>query len=116
MHANFPAGVGWYLPLGEVTADEVTSRYETLNGLRGLSLSSYKSRYYFDGGVGAHVLGYMGEIPAEQQSEYLRQGYQIGDRIGLSGLEKWGESVLSGQRGGAPICAQLLRATSHHPC
>ena len=101
MHANFPAGAGWYLPLGEVTADEVTSRYEALNGLRGLSLSSYKSRYYFDGGVAAHVLGYMGEIPAEQQSEYLRQGYQIGDRIGLSGLEKWGESVLSGQRGGA---------------
>jgi penicillin-binding protein 2 len=92
---------GWYVPFGEIPADQLAGRSAELAGLNGLVLQSYKARYYFENGVAAHVVGYLGEIPAEQLEEYQQQGYRAGDRVGLSGLEKWGEQYLAGQRGGA---------------
>lgn len=62
LHANFPVGAGWYLPLGEVPADQVASRFELLSGLSGLVLEPYKARYYYNG-IAPHVVGYMGQIP-----------------------------------------------------
>jgi penicillin-binding protein 2 len=96
-----PPGADWYLPLGEVPADTIAGSIDTLNGLSGLVLQSYRARYYFDGGVAPHVVGYVTTIQAEQLDEYLRKGYQRDERIGQSGLEKWGEEYLSGKRGGA---------------
>ena len=99
--AAYPAGSGWYLPLGEVPADLIAQRFNELSGFSGLVLEPYKSRYYFDNGVAPHVVGYMGEISADQIQEYEQLGYRPGDRIGLSGLENWGEPYLAGKRGGA---------------
>jgi len=99
--ASAPAGAGWYVPLGEIPADQVASRAAEIATFKGLSLEPYKARYYFDNGVAAHVVGYMGEIPAEALGDYEKTGYRAGDRVGLSGLEKWGEQYLAGKRGGA---------------
>jgi len=100
-YENFPPGSDWYLPLGEVPASEVEKRFETLSALSGLVLNSYKSRYYFEGGIAPHVIGYVSQIQAGEEEEYLRKGYRIDERIGQAGLEKWGERYLSGKRGGA---------------
>jgi penicillin-binding protein 2 len=100
-YASFPPGSDWYLPLGEVDSSEVASRYNVLSGLSGLQLSLYKARYYFDGGIAPHVIGYVSTIQANEEEEYLRKGYRRDERIGQSGLEKWGEQYLSGKRGGA---------------
>ena len=101
MYEDFPAGVDWYVPLGEVSADAVAQREKVLSGLSGLIMVPFRSRYYFDGGVAPHVIGYVSAIPAEQVEEYKRQGYRQDERVGQSGLEKWGEPYLSGKRGGA---------------
>jgi penicillin-binding protein 2 len=98
---RIPAGADWYLPLGEVPAAEVEQRIGVLSGLSGLELRSYKSRYYFDGGIAPHLVGYVGTIQQGQEDEYLRQGYRIDERVGQAGLEKWGEGYLAGKRGGA---------------
>ena len=100
-YASFPAGADWYLPLGEVPSDLIAKNFDFLSGLSGLQLNSNKWRYYFDGGVAPHVVGYVTTIQQGQEEEYRRKGYQRDERIGQSGLEKWGESYLSGQRGGA---------------
>lgn len=100
-YASFPPGSDWYLPLGEVASSEVAKRYNVLAGLSGLRLSLYKARYYFDGGIAPHVIGYVSAIQANEEEEYLRKGYRRDERIGQSGLEKWGEQYLSGKRGGA---------------
>lgn len=100
-YANFPPGQGWYLPLGEVSADVIANRYSELSQLSGLVMRPYKSRYYFDKGVAPQVIGYVSPIPAEEVAEYERQGYQPDERVGRSGLEKWGEPYLLGKRGGA---------------
>ncbi len=96
-----PAGADWYLPMGEVPADTIANSFDTLSNLNGLVLSPYRARYYFDGGVAPHVVGYVTTIQADQEEEYLRKGYQRDERIGQAGLEKWGEEYLSGTRGGA---------------
>jgi len=98
---NVPEGADWYVPLGEVPASEIEQQFGDLSGLTGLVLSPYKARYYFDGGIAPHVIGYVGQIQAGQEEEYLRQGYRIDERVGQAGLEKWGEGYLSGTRGGA---------------
>ena len=100
-YENFPPGVDWYLPLGEVPSNEIEKNIGILSGLSGLQLNSYKARYYFDGGIAPHVLGYVTTIQAGEEEEYLRKGYRRDERVGQSGLEEWGESYLSGQRGGA---------------
>lgn len=100
-YENFPPGVDWYLPLGEVPADEISKNLDYLSGFSGLVLQSYKARYYFDGGIAPHVVGYVTTIQAGQEEEYLRRGYSLDERVGQAGLEKWGEPYLSGKRGGA---------------
>lgn len=96
-----PAGADWYLPFGEVPAESIARNIETLSQISGLVLGQYKARYYFDGGVAPHVIGYVTTIQAGQEEEYLRKGYRRDERVGQSGIEKWGEDYLSGKRGGA---------------
>jgi penicillin-binding protein 2 len=110
MYANFPPGAGWYLPLGEVPANSVASNYELLSGLSGLIMRPYKSRFYFDGGVAPHVIGYVSAIQPEEVQDYQRRGYQQDERVGRSGLEQWGEPYLAGKRGGA---LYVLNAQGH---
>jgi penicillin-binding protein 2 len=99
-YENFPPGAGWYLPLLAVPADLVRQREGILSGLAGLVLSPFRSRFYFDGGIAPHVIGYVSAIPAEEVEQYQRQGYLQDERVGQAGLEKWGEAYLSGKRGG----------------
>jgi len=101
MYVNYPSGAGWYLPLGEVPAELVADRYDYLSQLDGLAMQSYKSRYYSDGGVAPHLLGYVSAIQAGEMEQYTSLGYGIDDRVGRTGLERWGEERLSGARGGA---------------
>ena len=100
-YASFPPGVDWYLPLGEVPSSEIEKNIGILSGYSGLQLNAYKARYYFDGGIAPHIIGYVTTIQQGEEEEYLRKGYRRDERVGQSGLEKWGEAYLSGQRGGA---------------
>ncbi|MCC6446628.1 MAG: penicillin-binding protein 2 [Armatimonadetes bacterium] len=56
-------------------------------------------RWYPDGKLTAHLLGYPGELNQEELDRYKEQGYRPGDFIGKSGIEKTYESYLRGQDG-----------------
>ncbi len=101
LYWSIPEGADWYVPLGEVPAGEVQEDIGDLSGLAGLMLTPYRARYYFDGGIAPHLIGYVSQIQQGQEEEYLRKGYRIDERVGQAGLEKWGEDYLSGTRGGA---------------
>ncbi len=101
MVSNAPRGANWYLPLGEVSADKIASQFAEISSLPGVVLRPYKSRYYFESGIAPHVLGYVSAIQPDEVNEYKRRGYQPDERVGRSGLEKWGEAYLAGKRGGA---------------
>ncbi len=59
----------------------------------GVSTVADTSRTYPLGQTGAQMFGYMGQI------QKLRAGYQLGDQVGLSGLEEEYESQLRGTPG-----------------
>jgi penicillin-binding protein 2 len=100
LYSGYPAGSGWYLPLGEAPASEVAKNFDVLSGLSGLVLRPYKARFYFDGGVAPHVVGYVSALQPNEVEAYRRQGYKQDERVGRTGLEKWGEAYLAGKRGG----------------
>ena len=91
----------WYLPIVSLSQADVRPYVETLRSLRGVRVNEFRARFYVDGGVAPHALGYMVYIPEEDLSEYLRLGYRQDERIGGAGLEAAYEAALSGQRGGA---------------
>ena len=101
IYASAPEGANWYLPIGEVSGDRIAAKYDELTQYSGLVIRPYKSRFYFDGGIAPHVVGYVSAIQPEEVDTYLRKGYRQDERVGRSGLEAWGEQYLAGKRGGA---------------
>ena len=91
----------WYLPIISLTIETVTPYIETLRSLKGVRIDEFRSRFYVDGGVAPHALGYMLFIPQEELDNYLRLGYRQDERIGATGLEAGFETELSGIRGGS---------------
>jgi len=54
-------------------------------------------RAYPNGNLGAHVLGYVGQVNADELEALKDQGYRQGDLIGKSGVEQMFESELRGE-------------------
>lgn len=91
----------WYLPIISLSQAAVAPYMETLRGLSGVRIDEFRSRFYTDGGVAPHALGYRLYIPEETLETYLRLGYRQDELIGATGLEAAFEAELSGQRGGS---------------
>ena len=90
-----------YLVIGEVTADKYEERYSYLNNYDvGVYVTEYNAgRYYTEGGIGVHMIGYVLPISAEEAEDMQRQGYRVDERIGSLGIEAWGQEYLAGKRG-----------------
>ncbi len=91
---------GSYLPMGEVASEEEPQRLGILSSYGAVASSTYNTRLYPGNGTGPHIIGYVSPIQEEELDEYRSLGYQGGERIGREGLERWGETILSGKTGG----------------
>ncbi len=69
----------------------------------GVTVLSNAIRDYPHGPLAAHVLGYVGEISAEELAQQGDGDYRSGDLIGKTGIEKVAEGVLRGVDGGEQI-------------
>jgi penicillin-binding protein 2 len=96
-YAGQPAD--WYIAIGDVSVEAAQSYREALETTAGLVLKEKDARYYPEGGVAPHIVGYVGLIPAEQLEAYQAQGYRGDEWVGVAGLEAWGEPILTGQPG-----------------
>ncbi len=66
----------------------------------GVSIESSTERYYPNGSVASHVIGYMGSISESQAEEYVKEkGYLSSDLIGKDGIEHAFEADLHGTPG-----------------
>jgi len=74
--------------------------------LPGVIVEVAPRRQYSSGALFAHVLGYVGPIPAEDTAYYLDQAgedYVLSDRVGLMGIEASYEAELRGRKGSKHI-------------
>ena len=72
---------------------------ENLWQLPGVLIETDNKRLYPDSLCGSHLFGYLRSIPREKLEELADQGYTQDDKIGFSGLEKFYEEELKGQKG-----------------
>lgn len=90
----------WFVPIGDITFEASIQEQDVLLSLAGVQLREKPMRTYPQGSRAAHLVGYVGEMDEGELAEYLAKGYQRGDLIGKTGLEKWGEEHLAGGLGG----------------
>lgn len=98
MYAKFPGD--WRTPIGTVTREQFKANLDALSQ-PGIHTDTTKEiRTYPRGQIAAHVVGYIGEVSADELERLQNKGYREGDYIGKAGLELWGEPYLAGERGG----------------
>ncbi|GBR76069.1 penicillin-binding protein 2 superfamily [Candidatus Termititenax persephonae] len=76
---------------------------ENKQALDGVIISTRIVRHYPHNNEAAHVLGYVGQIGSAELSQLRNYGYQMGDIIGLAGVERYYDSYLRGVDGGQPL-------------
>ncbi|MDJ0743310.1 MAG: penicillin-binding protein 2 [Xenococcaceae cyanobacterium MO_167.B27] len=113
---NYPS----LIPIASnLNAKQLTAYAEYHQQLKWLEIDAGKVRYYPQGKVAAHVLGYTGELNRKELKQRKKQGYRLGDVMGKMGVEASYESLLRGKWGslnlkvdGAGRILQILGETA----
>jgi penicillin-binding protein 2 len=97
----------------------VTAISEHIRDLPGVQVEPEAVRYYPNGDIAAHVMGYTGEITAEELPKLREKGYRPGDVLGKAGVEYAFEELLHGQWGGQQVevdaFGKVLRVLGQKP-
>jgi len=88
-----------FVPLKTIAKDQ-TDLVSKILELPGVTSQEVPVRYYPFREVAAHLIGYVGNISAEELSSLEDKGYYSTDFIGKLGLEKTFEDKLRGENGG----------------
>lgn len=83
----------------DVSEKSVAMIEEAKNELYGINIVSVPKRYYPNGTVAAHVIGYVSKISGEEYSVKKDEGYTLNSVIGKSGIEESFENYLKGTDG-----------------
>lgn len=83
----------------DITRSQVAQIEAHQLDLPGVEVRVNAHRYYPFHSVGAHTVGFLGEIGQVEQEELEKFGYRSGDYIGRMGLERAYESALRGSPG-----------------
>lgn len=89
---------GLYVPLYVLTAEEEELIPQLLQ-IPGVMINDVERRVYPAAAQAAHLMGYMGEITAEELAADQEWGYGPGDLVGKMGLEAALERRLAGSKG-----------------
>ncbi len=83
-----------------ISYESVIMLEEIKTDLPGINISVSPKRYYPNGTIAAHILGYVGNITDEEYSELEdKEGYTINSTFGKMGIEKSMEKYLKGKDG-----------------
>jgi len=88
----------FFVPIKKVARTE-TALIDKAKEIQGVSVREVSEREYPYGEAAAHLIGYIGEITAEELEKNKEKGYSAGDRIGKRGLEELFEYRLRGKNG-----------------
>jgi penicillin-binding protein 2 len=99
-------GRGRYYPIvlaPGINRDQLEYLEENRLWLPGLEIEMKPIRQYAYGSLAAHLLGYIGEISEQEQDQEAFAGYNSGDYVGKSGIERSWEQLLHGRDGGRQV-------------
>ena len=91
-----------------VTEEQVAYLYEHQDDFPGVQIAQTYLRQYPHGSLAAQLLGYTGEISAEQLKADRKLGYRAGDTIGQAGVESSYDTLLRGVAGQAKLRVDSL--------
>jgi penicillin-binding protein 2 len=94
--AYYRYNAGDYVPVGEALAEDVEK--SGILDFSGVWAVPYTSRYYTPE-IAPQTVGHMIFISAENLGFYKRLGYSGAERVGVQGIEAWGEEILRGRNG-----------------
>ena len=86
-----------------ISRDQMELLEENSLALDGVNIEMNTVRAYPNGQLASHLLGYLGEISEGEFGSEPYKGYNLGDYIGRSGIEKSWESILHGSDGGRHV-------------
>ncbi len=92
-----------YLFAEDVPIDEISVIKEQSESFPNVSILTQPVRNYPYGSLGAHMLGRVGLISAEEYEQKEDDGYTINSRIGKDGIEKYLEDYLKGENGSGSV-------------
>jgi penicillin-binding protein 2 len=102
-----------------ISPAQVTALTEYSGEMEGVQVDAEAVRYYPNGDLAAHVLGYTGEMNDEDLEKRRKDGYRLGDVIGQMGIEAAFESSLRGEWGGQQVevdgLGQVVRVLGQKP-
>lgn len=87
----------------DLTPAQITAVEEYRAELQGIEIDIEPVRYYPNGELAAHVLGYTGELSPEALEKRQKEGYRLGDIVGQMGIESSFEQQLRGEWGGQQL-------------
>ncbi len=85
------------VPIGDVDPAIYNARANELDANCAPQTYTRTTRRYVGHGIATHLIGYIGDIPAEEEQDYLDNGYATGDLVGVAGIEKIYETDLAGK-------------------
>src|ERR1017187_9562004 len=104
------------LVAAENVSRDVMAQLETSLDKPGIHVAAVQRRHYPNGTTAAHAIGYLNEVSAEELKTRKDEGYQAGDTIGRTGIERQWEPYLRGQKGFEKVVVNRrgLRRTDVH--
>lgn len=88
-----------FVPLRSITEHEWLAKKKDFLAISGMLASKREGRVYSGPVSLAPTLGYLGEVNSEELKKWESAGYQLGDKVGRSGLEQKYEKYLAGKPG-----------------
>lgn len=86
----------YFVPIKRIAGSNV-DLVEEIRHIQGVQINTVTGRTYPLGDAAAHLIGYIGEVTAEELEK--NEGYTAGDVIGKRGLEQLFEKRLKGEEG-----------------
>jgi penicillin-binding protein 2 len=86
--------------LSDISKREALSLSERFQDLSGVTIVAKGKRFYPLRKVGAHLIGYIGEISSSEYKNLKPYGYQVPSILGKDGTEKVVDPYLKGEKGG----------------
>jgi penicillin-binding protein 2 len=86
-----------------ISPSQLTTLAELSSEFNGVQVEGEAERYYPNGDLAAHVLGYTGELSDEELAYRSEAGYRLGDIVGQMGVEAAFEERLRGEWGGQQV-------------